>query len=132
MREFRAHHDEFVAAGAAVAGVSLDPLERARAWAERLALPYPILSDVEREAARELGLLRRIGIGGWSIELMRRATVLADRQGVIRAVWEDVKIRGHALEVLEAVRLLPALEPGAAVISPRTPAPPEGPGSPSA
>lgn len=132
MREFRAHHDEFVEAGAAVAGISLDPLERAKAWAERLDLPYPILSDADRGAGRAFGLIRRIGIGGWSLDLMRRATVLADRHGVIRAVWEDVKIRNHALEVLETVRRLPAIETGAAAMAPRPPAPPEGPGSPSA
>lgn len=133
MREFRAHHEEFVAAGAAVAGISFDPIERAMAWAERLGLPYPILSDADRRAGEAFGLIRRIGIGGWSIELLKRATVLADRQGIIRGVWENVKIRNHALEVLDAVRRLPAIEaPEVPATSPPLPAPPEARESPSA
>jgi peroxiredoxin Q/BCP len=110
MREFRAHHDELVSAGATVAGISLDPLERAKAWAERLALPYPLLSDADRRAGESFGLIRRLGLGGWTIELLKRATVLADREGFIRAVWEEVKIKTHVKDVLEAVRHLRALE----------------------
>lgn len=110
MREFRALHESFAAAGVAVAGVSFDPVERARVWAERLALPYPLLSDAERRAALAFGLIRRIGIGGWNLEIMKRATLLADRRGIIRAAWESVRIKGHPRTVLEAARLLPGLE----------------------
>jgi len=108
MREFRAHHDALIAAGAAVAGCSLDPVEFNRRWAERLRLPYPLLSDVDRRAGDAFGLIRRLGIGGWKIEWFRRATVLVDRHGIVRAVWEQVRVRGHALEVLRAVRALEA------------------------
>lgn len=106
MREFRVLHPEFAALGAEVAGVSFDPMQRARSWAERLKLPYPLLCDTERQVAEALGLIRRIGIGGWSVELLHRATLLADRQGVIRGVWGSVKVRGHAREVLQAARSL--------------------------
>ena len=118
MREFRAHHEAFAEIGATVAGISLDPIERAMAWAERLALPYPILSDADRRAGEAFGLIRRLGIGGWTIELLKRATIVADRDGFIRAVWEEVKIKTHAKEVLEAVRHLRTLE------SPQPPATP--------
>ena len=110
MREFRAHHDEFVELGATVAGISLDPLERAKAWAERLSLQYPILSDADRRAGEAFGLIRRLGLGGWTIELLKRATIVADRDGIIRAVWEEVKIKTHVNDVLEAVRHLRTLE----------------------
>lgn|SRR6185436_8987920 len=109
MREFRAHHDQLVAAGATVAGISLDPLARAKAWADRLALPYPLLSDADRRAGETFGLIRRIGVAGWTIELLKRATLVADRDGIIRAVWEDVKIKTHLSEVIEAVRHLGAM-----------------------
>ena len=53
-----------------------------------------------------MGLIRRIGIGGWNIELFRRVTVLVDARGRVVAAWNRVKIRGHALEVLEMARAL--------------------------
>lgn len=109
MREFRAHHAEFTAAGVAVAGVTTDTIASCRAWVKRLHLPYPLLSDERREAGEAFRMLERIGVGEWKIEFFRRTTILIDAGGVIRAVWNEVKIRGHATEVLTAARaLLPA------------------------
>src|SRR5262245_56660740 len=106
MREFRAHHAEFESAGVAVAGVTVDSVESCRRWAERLRLPYPLLSDVSREAGRAFHVLREVGIGPWKVEFFARTTFLADRAGKIRAVWGDVRVRGHAREVLQAARAL--------------------------
>jgi peroxiredoxin Q/BCP len=108
LREFRVLHDRFRDAGIAVAGVSLDSLESHRRWAERLRIPYPLLSDEEREAGRAFGILRRVGIGAWSLELLRRSTFLVDDAGKIAAVWSRVPRRGHAAEVFEVARVLAA------------------------
>lgn len=110
LREFRERHPEYVRAGVEVAGINADTVESNRAWVERLRLPYPVLSDPERRAAEAFGGLRRLGIGSWTLELFRRRTVLADRQGVIAAIWNKVRIRGHAAEVLEAARALERTE----------------------
>jgi peroxiredoxin Q/BCP len=85
-----------------VAGISSDSVEAHRAWIRRLRIPYPLLSDVDRAAARSLGLVRRIGIGDWKIELLRRTTLLVDTSGIVAAVWGKVHVRGHAAEVLRA------------------------------
>ena len=106
MREFRAHHDGFVSAGVALAGVSLEPLETLRAEASRLALPYPLLSDVERRAGETFHVITRLGLGGWNVELFRRTTALIDARGIVSAVWGKVRVRGHALEVLGMARRL--------------------------
>lgn len=89
-------------AGVAVAGVNADSVAGNQSWARRMRLPYPLLSDPERDAAAAFGGLRRLGIGTWSIELYRRRTVLAGRDGVIAALWDKVQIRGHAAEVLRS------------------------------
>jgi len=106
-----------------VAGINADTVESNRHWSERLKIPYPILSDPERKAAEAFGGLRRLALGGWSVEFFRRRTVLADRLGVVAAVWDKVKIRGHAAEVLSAARTLeritedPGEDPGEAPAS---------------
>jgi peroxiredoxin Q/BCP len=106
MREFRALHDGFAAAGVTVAGVSTERAASNRAWSERLALPYPLLADPDKRAGDAFGVVRRIGIGGWSVELFARTTLLADADGIVQAVWGKVRIRGHGREVLEAARVL--------------------------
>ena len=108
MREFRAHYAELKEAGLEVAGVSLDSPESSRAWTRRLHLPYPLLSDGSRQAGTAFGVIRRVGIGGWNVEFFRRSTFLVDDCGRIVAVWASVKTRGHALEVIETARALPA------------------------
>jgi peroxiredoxin Q/BCP len=106
MREFRVHHDELTRNGLAVVGISRNPPELNHKWATRLKLPYPMLSDPDGDAGAAFGVIRRIGIAGWNIELYRRATFLADIHGRVIAVWREVKIRGHAKQVLEVAQAL--------------------------
>lgn len=108
MREFRIHREEYRAAGVEVAGVSLDTPESNRDWMARLDLPYLLLSDSNRTVGDAFGLIRRLGVGTWSVEFFVRNTVLIDMRGMVAGAWTKVKIRGHAIEVLEAAKLLPA------------------------
>lgn len=106
LREFRAAHAAFVENGLEVAGVTHDSLESNSAWAARLSLPYPLLSDAKQEAGRALRVVRRVGIGDWGIDFFRRSTFLIDRDGILAAVWGNVKVRGHAAQVLAAAKAL--------------------------
>lgn len=106
LREFREAYSSFQDASIAIAGVSTDSLASHEKWARRLQIPFPLLADPERVAGHELGLVRRLGVGGWAVELFRRATLLANREGVVAAVWTEVKIRGHAEDVLKTARAL--------------------------
>jgi thioredoxin-dependent peroxiredoxin len=120
LREFREAHPQFQDEGIAIAGVSSDTLESHHRWIERLHIPYPLLSDPERIAGRALGLVRRIGIGAWGVELFRRATLLVDERGMVSAAWAEVRVRGHAQQVLAAGRALRRLR------RPVSPSPPSG------
>ena len=113
MREFRALHAEFARAHVTLAGVSVDSPGTNQRWMERLDLPYPLLTDREHHAGRAFGILSRVGIGPWSIEFLRRATVLIARDGQIAALWNRVKVRGHAAEVLKMAQALERAAPSA-------------------
>ena len=86
--------------------MSADTVGQHRTWIERLHIPYPLLSDPQRDTARQLGLTRTLGVAGWKVELMRRTTLLIDPSGIIVAVWGTVRIRGHAEQVLMHARAL--------------------------
>jgi thioredoxin-dependent peroxiredoxin len=106
LREFRERHDDFRSAGIRVAGVSIDSLASHLEWTERLHIPYPLVSDTGRVAAHALGLILKIGIADWGVELFRRTTLLVAADGLVAAVWGKVKVRGHASQVLEAALAL--------------------------
>lgn len=105
MREFRVHYDQLKEAGLEVAGISPDTPESSVEWSRRMDLPYPLLSDVEHEAGAAFGVVRHLGIGSWNVSFFRRSTFLVDARGIVVAMWEKVKVRGHALEVIEMARV---------------------------
>lgn len=86
-RGFRDHHDEFAAAGAArVFGVSSQDTDYQREAAERLGLPFAMLSDHTLRLADTLGL-PTFEVSG--MRLYKRLTLII-RAGVIEHVFYPV------------------------------------------
>jgi len=83
---FRDHFAELRALGADVIGLSAQPLADQVEFAERVGLPYPILSDPELELATALGL-PTFEVAG--MRLYRRLTLIA-RKGRIDNVFHPV------------------------------------------
>jgi thioredoxin-dependent peroxiredoxin len=96
-KEFRDLYDEFAALGAVVVGVSTDSVESHRRFAEKHALPFPLLADTEGEFARAFGVLTDDGIA-------ERVTFVIGPDGRLRRSFMNVPPRGHAREVLNFVR----------------------------
>ncbi len=99
---FRDHHAELLEAGAdAVFGLSTQDTAYQRELAERLRLPYPILSDAGLELTRALGL-PTFEVAG--LTLLRRLTMVIG-DGTIERVWYPVfPPDTHAAEVVAALR----------------------------
>ncbi len=83
---------KFEAANAQVLGVSVDFNDANKAWAEKLGLTYPLLSDARRQMTKAYGVLsddpkmaedpQRI----FAYLRAKRAWFVIDKQGVIRYV----------------------------------------------
>ncbi|MBI5179090.1 MAG: peroxiredoxin [Nitrospinae bacterium] len=98
---FRDGYREFTNEGAAVIGISLDSVESHKAFAEKNALPYPILSDVEREVRKQYGIKVHLGF------MPERITFVIDKAGIIRHVYSShLTPSKHASGALQAVRQL--------------------------
>ena len=106
-QDFTALAGEFAKAGTSLLGVSKDPPARHRKFAEKYGLKAPLASD-----AAENGLSDALGIWtekqnyGRSYMGMVRTTYLVDADGRIARVWDKVKVKGHAADVLEAAKAL--------------------------
>jgi peroxiredoxin Q/BCP len=70
-----------------------------------------MLSDPDGAVGRAMGIVHRVGLGGWNLELIRRTTFLVDPRGVVAAAWGKVRIRGHAQEVLSVAKVARTLTP---------------------
>jgi peroxiredoxin len=98
---FRDHAADLWDAGAAVAGVSTQTTEDQREAAERLELPFPLLSDAELELTRALDL-PTFEVAG--LTLLKRLTLVV-RDGWIEQVFYPVfPPDRHAAEVLAWLR----------------------------
>jgi peroxiredoxin len=94
---FRDDHDRLNAFGATVAGLSTQSSEEQRAFADRMGLRYPLVSDPERGLATALGL-PMFAAGGMTF--YRRLTLVA-RAGHIAKVFSPIVEPGHqASEVI--------------------------------
>ena len=93
--------DEFEKLGAVVLGISTDPPERNKRFAEKHGVRFLLLSDPEGEVARAYGVLRENG------KSAERVTFIIDKDGVIRAVLRNIRpAEKHADLALEEVRKL--------------------------
>ncbi len=91
---------ELLEAGLAVAGVSPQGPERHRAFREKYALPFTLLSDSHKAVIKMYQVNGFLGIG------VRRATFLIDRGRTIRdAILADFKIAKHVEFIRNALAL---------------------------
>lgn len=104
--EFRDLLPSFEKLNAAIVGVSRDSLASHKRFAEKHALPFPLVSDVEETACSRYHVIRLKNMYGRQVRGIERSTFLIDQDGKVRAVWRKVKVAGHARSVLDTLRNL--------------------------
>ena len=88
-------HDDLIASGLRIVGVSPQDGDSHQRFAARHTLPYPLLRDPDKTAVRAYDVDGPLGFG------VRRGTYLLDGAGVIvDAVMADIAIARH-LEFIE-------------------------------
>jgi peroxiredoxin Q/BCP len=90
----------------AVLGVSADPLPAQEAFRDKHQLSVPLVSDETHEMLQAYGAWGEKSMYGRTFLGILRTTVLIDRSGRIAQIWRNVKVDGHADEVLAAARAL--------------------------
>jgi peroxiredoxin Q/BCP len=96
----------FRKAGAAVLGVSADPVKAQEAFKAKHGLVMPLASDETHHMLLAYGVWGEKSMYGRKFMGITRATFLIDHDGRIANVWPKVKVAGHAEEVLAAAKTL--------------------------
>jgi len=97
---------QFEAANTALLGVSADPPKAQEAFRSKHHLVTPLLSDEQHEILEAYGVWGEKSMYGRTFKGVVRTTVLLDGDGRVIRVWRNVKVDGHAEEVLGAVQAL--------------------------
>jgi peroxiredoxin len=95
---FRDHFSELRALGADVLGLSAQPLPDQVEFAQRVGLPYPILSDPELELAQALGL-PTFEVAG--MRLYRRLTLIAGHERIAKVFYPVFPPDRNASDVVD-------------------------------
>jgi peroxiredoxin Q/BCP len=92
--------------GAEVLGISTDSVKSHFGFADKYKLPFPILSDAEKEVVNLYGVWGKKKFMGREYLGTNRASFLIDGRGKIVKIYEKVKPLGHAKEVLKDLEAL--------------------------
>jgi peroxiredoxin Q/BCP len=89
-----------------VLGVSADPPKAQEAFRDKHQLSVPLVSDEKHSMLDTYGVWGEKSMYGKTFLGIVRTTVLIGAEGRILKIWRNVRVDGHAEEVLAAVRSL--------------------------
>lgn len=102
--EFRDAWDDVKRTGAVVLGVSPDTVASHRKFKSKFWLPFPLLADPDHKVAERYGAWGERSMYGRKFQGILRTTFVIGSNGRIKKVFERVKPKGHAAEVLESLQ----------------------------
>jgi thioredoxin-dependent peroxiredoxin len=95
---------EFEAEGAIIYGISRDTCKSHQRFINSNKLTIRLLSDEDGVVAQAYGVWKKKEFMGKEFMGIARTTYLIDPEGVVRKVWEDVEVKGHADDVLSSLK----------------------------
>jgi peroxiredoxin Q/BCP len=103
-RDFAALNASFRRQKTVILGVSRDSLASHEKFKEKQGFPFDLLSDPEEKLCRQFDVIQEKSLYGRKFMGVVRSTFLIDADGKLRREWRNVKVMGHAEEVLDAVK----------------------------
>lgn len=99
-RAFRDAVERFDERGTSIVGVSTQSVDSHKRFTTNNELPFPLLSDSDKEVSTAYGVLKENG------KTAARSTFLIDKKGKVRQVWPKVSITGHVDEIISTIENL--------------------------
>ncbi|MBB4933071.1 peroxiredoxin Q/BCP [Lipingzhangella halophila] len=100
---FRDLTKELAEFGARPVGISADPVDKQRTFAETHSLDFPLLSDPDGAVAKRYDA-RRTGLLANLAPTRRRTFVIGPEQRIVHQVSSEVRMQAHADQALKALR----------------------------
>ena len=88
---------------ATVIGISPDPVEKQLKFSDKYGLKFPLLADTDHAVAEAWGVWGEKSLYGRKFMGNVLTTYLIGGDGKVARRWDNVKVDGHAEEVLDAV-----------------------------
>lgn len=102
--EFRDHLPRFKKSKAAIFGMSILDEKSKKKFADKFELNFPLLADADHAVAEKYGVWQEKSLYGRKFMGIVRTTYLIGADGKVAKRWDNVKVDGHAEQVLAAVQ----------------------------
>jgi thioredoxin-dependent peroxiredoxin len=102
--DFRDANPEIGESNAVVIGISTNDLKSHRKFIEKYELPFLLLADTEHKVCELYGVWQEKKLYGRTYMGIVRSTFLIDEKGKLLKEWRNLRVKGHAEEVLAALR----------------------------
>ena len=107
-QDFRDLHDKFKRQQTVILGVSKDSIASHERFRDKQSFPFDLLSDPDEKLCKKFDVIKEKSMYGKKYLGVERSTFLIDSAGKLRREWRKVKVKGHAQEVLDAVKEIKA------------------------
>jgi len=103
-QDFRDLHSKFRRQKTLIFGVSRDSIASHEKFRSKQKFPFHLLSDTNEKVCRRFDVIQEKSLYGRKFMGVERSTFVIDANGKLRREWRKVKVKGHAEEVLQAVK----------------------------
>ena len=104
--DFTRLSEAFADSGTAVLGISADSVKAQESFRNKHQLSIPLISDEKHEILEAYGAWGEKSMYGRTFLGILRTTVLIGADGNIARIWRNVRVDGHADEVLAAAKAI--------------------------
>ena len=85
-------------------GISKDSIKSHHKFRDKYKIKFDLLADEELKVLKKYKVLGKKKFMGRGFMGTNRTTFLIDKKGKIIKIWENVKVKDHAKEVLETLK----------------------------
>ena len=104
--DFSDHEDDFLRHNCVLIGISRDDCLKHAEFRDKEGIGIELLSDAEGVVCKQYGVWQPKEVDGVKKHGIVRSTFVIDKHGVLRLALYGVNAKGHALDVLRAVKEL--------------------------
>ena len=103
-KDFSKLYKEFKKLNCDIFGISKDSVDSHKKFISKFKIPFQLLSDEKIVALKKYGAWGEKSMYGKKFMGIKRTTVLINPKGKIIKIWNNVKVKDHAKEVLSCLK----------------------------
>ncbi len=102
---FRDHYQYWMDQGYTILGISPDSVASHQKFIKKFDLPFPLLSDPEKNVIKAYGAWGTKKLYGKEYEGLIRSTFVLNEQGVVEEIFSKVDTKEHTAQIIKKLKL---------------------------